>query len=141
MNGFGAEKCKDGVILLARLLLVILFLVFGWSKLTDYHGTVGYMQMTGAPVPALSAIVAIVIEVFVSLAVLLGILTRPLAVVMALYTIATALIGHHYWSLAGAERFEAEINFFKNVSIAGGFLLLYVTGAGRFSVDAKLKLG
>lgn len=141
MSSFGADKCKDEVILAARILLVILFLVFGWSKLTDYHGTVAYMQMTGAPAPGLSALVAIGVEVFVSLAVLLGILTRPLAVVMALYTIATALIGHHYWTLAGAERFEAEINFFKNVSIAGGFLLLYVTGAGRFSVDSRLKLG
>jgi putative oxidoreductase len=141
MGAFGADRGKDGVIVFARLLLVVLFLVFGWNKLTDYHGTVAYMQMTGAPAPALSALVAIGVEVFVSLALLLGILTRPLAVLMALYTIATALIGHRYWTMTGMAQFEAEINFFKNVSIAGGFLLLYVTGAGRFSVDSKLKLG
>jgi putative oxidoreductase len=43
MQSFGAERIKDEVILVARILLVMLFLVFGWSKLTNYSGTVGYM--------------------------------------------------------------------------------------------------
>jgi putative oxidoreductase len=139
MSSFGSESHKNGVILAARILLAILFLIFGWNKLTDYSGTMAYMQMTGDPVPPLSAVVAIIVELFGGLAILLGILTRPLAVLMAVYAIVTALIGHHYWTMTGMARFEAEINFFKNVSIAGGFLLLYVTGAGGYAVDAKMK--
>ena len=42
--------------------------------------------------------------------------------------------------MEGAERHANSINFYKNLSIAGGFLLLYVTGAGKYSVDAKLGL-
>ncbi|HEX3983941.1 MAG TPA: DoxX family protein [Acidisoma sp.] len=136
MSNFGADKLRDEVILVARILLVLLFLIFGWGKLTNFSGTVGYMAQTGMPVPALGAVIAIIVEFFVSIAVLLGVFTRPLALVMMIYTLATALIGHHYWTMTGAEQYENEINFFKNVSIMGGFLLLYVTGAGRYALDA-----
>lgn len=129
---------SDEVILLARLLLVVLFLKFGWSKLTDYSGTVGYMAQTGVPVPELSALVAIFMEVFVALAILLGIGTRPLAVLMAAYTLATGFLAHHYWTMTGAAQYENEINFYKNVSIVGGFLLLYAAGPGKYALDAKL---
>ena len=74
----------------------LLFLVSGWDKLTDYSGTVGYMAQTGAPLPPLSACVAIVVEVRASIAIILGSWTRPIAILMALYTLTTALIGHHY---------------------------------------------
>jgi putative oxidoreductase len=138
MTTFGAERVRDEILLVARILLVLLFLVFGWGKLTDYSGTVGYMAKTGAPLPSIAALVAIAVEVFVAIAVVLGAWTRPLAVLLALYTLATALIGHHFWTMEGAARYGNAINFYKNISIVGGFLLLYITGAGRYSVDAKL---
>jgi putative oxidoreductase len=136
MSPSGAERARDEIILAARVLLVVLFLVFGWGKLTDYSGTVSYMAQTGAPLPAISAAVAIVVEVFVALAVALGAWARPLALLLALYTLATAFIGHPFWTMQGAAQFDGEINFYKNISIIGGFLLLYVTGAGKYSVDA-----
>ncbi|MBU6426375.1 MAG: DoxX family protein, partial [Rhodospirillales bacterium] len=105
---------------------------------TDYSGTVGYMAQTGVPVPELSALVAIFMEVFVALAILLGIGTRPLAVLMAVYTLATGFLAHHYWTMTGAAQYENEINFYKNVSIVGGFLLLYAAGPGKYTLDAKL---
>jgi putative oxidoreductase len=97
-------------------------------------GTVGYMAHSGLPLPWAAAILAIVIEFFVSTALVVGVYTRPLALVMAVYTLATAFIGHPYWTMTGMVQFEAEINFFKNVSIVGGFLLLYVTGPGRYAL-------
>lgn len=139
MNDFGSEKIRDEVIIVARILLVMLFLVFGWAKLTDYSGTVHYMAQAGAPLPPVAALVAIAVELIVSIAIVLGIWTRPLAVVLALYTLATALIAHHFWNMTGAARYANEINFYKNISIMGGFFLLYVTGAGKYSVDAKLS--
>lgn len=56
------EQRKDELILIARVLLMILFVIFGWSKLTGFSGTVGYMATEGAPFPTLSAIIAIVME-------------------------------------------------------------------------------
>ena len=67
------------------------------------------------------------------------VLTRPLALLLMLYTLATAIIGHHYWTMTGMNQFEAMINFYKNVSIMGGLLLLYVTGPGKYSIDARLN--
>ncbi len=139
MDGFGSEKITDEVLLLARILLAVLFLKFGWSKLVDYSGTVAYISQVGAPVPPLAAVVAIVMEFFGSIAIILGVFTRPLAILFALYAFATALIGHNYWTMTGAAAAANMINFYKNISIIGGFLLLYVTGAGRYSIDAKLR--
>ena len=138
MTTFGSERVRDEVLLVARILLIVLFLVFGWSKLTGYAGTVGYMTQVGAPMPSIAALVAIVVEVFVALAVALGAWTRPLALLLALYTLGTGLIGHPFWTMEGADRYANAINFYKNISIIGGFLLLYVTGAGSYSVDARL---
>jgi putative oxidoreductase len=138
MTTFGSERVRDEVLLVARILLIVLFLVFGWSKLTGYAGTVGYMTQVGAPMPSVAALVAIVVEVFVALAVALGVWTRPLALLLALYTLGTGLIGHPFWTMEGAERYANATNFYKNISIIGGFLLLYVTGAGSYSVDARL---
>lgn len=137
MTEYGSGRARDGVLLLARVLLVVLFLVFGWSKLTGYAGAVAYMAQAGLPMPQAAAAAAIVIEFFVALAVLIGFWTRPLALVLAAYTLAAAFVGHHYWTMSGADRFANMINFYKNVSIVGGFLLLYVAGPGKYSVDAR----
>jgi putative oxidoreductase len=131
------ENRKDELILIARILLMVLFLIIGWSKLTAYSGTVAYMAKEGAPIPALSAAVAIVMEFFAGISIVVGFYTRPLALIFALYTLGTALIGHPFWTMADGERMANMINFYKNVSIMGGLLLLCVTGAGRYSVDRR----
>ena len=131
------DKASNEVILLARILLVVLFVLFGWSKLTDFPGTVGYMASQGLPVPTLAAAVVVLMEFFVGLAIVLGFCTRPLALLLALYTLGTALIGHHYWTMEGADRMANMINFYKNISIIGGLLLLCVTGPGKYSIDRR----
>ena len=131
------EQRKDELILVARILLMILFVIFGWSKLTGFSGTVGYMAAEGAPLPTVSAIIAIVMEFFVGIAIVIGFYTRPLALLFALYTLGTALIGHHFWTMTGAEQMANMINFYKNISIMGGLLLLCVTGAGKYSIDRR----
>ena len=131
------DKVSNEVILLARILLVVLFVLFGWSKLTDFPGTVGYMASQGLPVPTLAAAVVVLMEFFVGLAIVLGFCTRALALLLALYTLGTALIGHHYWTMEGADRMANMINFYKNISIIGGLLLLCVTGPGKYSIDRR----
>ncbi len=131
------ERNRDALILIARVLLMVLFLIFGWTKLTNFGGTVGYMASSGAPAPELSAIIAVVMEFFVAIALILGVFTRPLALLFVLYTLGTVLIGHHYWTMEGADRMMNMINFYKNISIMGGLLLLAVTGPGRFAVLKK----
>jgi putative oxidoreductase len=138
---FGADSAKASLLLVARILMMLLFVIFGWEKLTEFQGTVGYFGKIGVPMPAFATLIAVVMEFFVGLALILGVLTRPLAIVLAVYTLGTALLGHHFWTMSGMDRVGAEINFFKNISIIAGLLLLYLTGAGKYSVDAKIKLG
>jgi putative oxidoreductase len=137
---FGADRVRDSALLLGRVLISALFLIFGWDKLTDFGVTVGHFADNGVPHPGLATIVAIIMEFFVGILIVLGVLTRPLALLLASYTLATALIGHPYWTMTGAGQLDAEINFYKNISIIGGLILLYVTGAGRYAVDAKFSL-
>ncbi|PLZ04159.1 hypothetical protein CY652_00270 [Burkholderia sp. WAC0059] len=134
-NLFGQRN--DGVLLVARVLLVVLFILFGWQKLTGFHATVGYMTSVGAPAPALSAVVAVVMELFVGILIAVGFYTRPLALLLGLYAIGTAVIGHHFWNETGMAQYGDMINFYKNISILGGLLALAVTGPGRFSIDRQ----
>lgn len=129
------EQTQNGIILLARVLLALLFILFGWPKLSHFTGTIAYMGYVGAPVPTLAAIIAVAMECFGGIALALGLFTRPLALLFFVYTLGTALIGHHYWTMSGPARLMAEIGFYKNFSIMGGFLLLFVTGAGAYSLD------
>jgi len=126
MQAATMDRRKDGVILLARILLMILFIPAGWGKMIDFGGTVGMMTHIGLPLPLL-----------VGLAILIGLYTGPLAALEAIYTLATGFIGHHYWTMAGPERMANMINFYKNVAICGGLLLLWVTGAGKYSLDER----
>jgi putative oxidoreductase len=135
MNGI-----NDDLILAARLLLATLFLIFGWRKLRDYSGTVSQMVQLGVPTPVLASIVAIFMELPVAFAVAVGVFTRPLAVLMALYALGTALIGHRYWMVKGAGYVDSLDGFYKDLSIMGGFLLLSITGAGKYSIDALLGI-
>jgi putative oxidoreductase len=126
---------RDELILLARLLLVALFVVFGWGKLTNLSGTIGYMGSVGVPLPMIAAIVALVMELFVGILIAVGFYTRQLALLLALYTLGTALIGHRFWTMHDGARIANMINFYKNMSIIGGLLLLSLSGPGRYSLD------
>jgi putative oxidoreductase len=128
------------LILAARLLLATLFLIFGWRKLRDYSGTVSQMVQLGVPTPVLATVVAIVMELPVAFAIAVGAFTRPAAVLMAFYSLGTALIGHRYWTVKDAGYVDSLDGFYKDLSIMGGFLLLFIAGAGKYSIDALLGI-
>ncbi len=128
---------RDEVFLVARILLVILFVFAGYSKLAGFHDTVAEMIALGLPIPTIAAVVAVILEFFVGIAILLGFYTRPLALLLAVYTLATGFIGHHYWTMTGPAHVANMINFYKNVSIVGGFLLLSLAGPGKYSLDRR----
>ena len=127
---------NDAIIVAARLLLATLFLIFGWRKLRDYSGTVRQIAQLGGPMPRLAAAIAIFMELPVAFSVAVGVFARSSALLLVLYTLGTALIGHRYWTMTGAGQVDSMDGFYKNLSIMGGFLLLFITGAGKYSIDA-----
>lgn len=128
---------RDLFLLLARVLLMVLFVVSGWAKLTGFDGTVAYMTSLGAPAPMVAAAVAVVMEFIVGILMILGFYTRPLALLFVLFVLGTALIGHPFWNMVDPERAANMTQFLKNLSICGGLLALAASGPGRFSIDGR----
>ncbi|MFI7857451.1 DoxX family protein [Pseudomonas promysalinigenes] len=128
---------RDLFLLLARVLLMVLFVVSGWAKLTGFDGTVAYMTSLGAPAPMVAAAVAVVMEFIVGILLMLGFYTRPLALLFVLFVLGTALIGHPFWNMVDPERAANMTQFLKNLSICGGLLALAASGPGRFSIDGR----
>jgi putative oxidoreductase len=110
---------NNELILAARILLATLFLIFGWRKLNDFTGTVSQVAQLGVPTPVLAAAVATFMELPVAFAVAVGAFTRLSAVLMFFYTLGTALIGHRYWTMTGADYVDGMDSFYKNISIYG----------------------
>ena len=127
---------NDELTLAARLLLATLFLIFGWRKVRDYSGTVSQMVDVGFALPALATAASIFMELPVAFMVAIGAFTRPAAGLMALYALGTALIGHRYWTVKDKSYVDSLEGFYKDLGLMGGFLLLCVTGAGKYSIDA-----
>ncbi|MBN3812629.1 DoxX family protein [Paraburkholderia sp. Ac-20347] len=124
------------IIFIARILLAILFLWGGAMKLLGYAGFIGYLHSRGVPYVQVAAPVVIAVELLGSLALIFGVRMRAIAFLLAVYAIVTAVLGHDFWNVTNAaQQQEAAVHFWKNVAIAGGFLLLTVTGAGRASID------
>jgi putative oxidoreductase len=130
-RGFG----EDAGLLIGRVMLAVLYLPFGLEKAANWGNTVTMMRSLHAPAPFLATIIAVFCETFIPLLIIIGFQTRLLSVVMILYTAGATFLAHRFWQVPSAEFMEAEINFFKNIAIMGGFLLLAVSGPGRFSID------
>jgi putative oxidoreductase len=141
MTSTSARNQSDGLVLLARVLLSLLFIIFGWQKLVGFSGAVAYMTSMGLPAAALAAAIAVFAELGFGIAIAAGFLTRPVAILTALYTLATAFIAHRYWMMTGMDHYTNMVNFYKNVSIVGGALFLFTTGPGKYSLDAVMRRG
>ena len=116
--------------LVGRILMTLLFFVAGYNKLMNVTGTAGYFGKLGLPMPDLLVWIVIAIELGGALLILIGWKTRWVAWVMAIFTVAAAVIGHKFW----IDPSQAT-QFLKNLAIAGGFIMLAYAGPGRLSVD------
>lgn len=131
-------KLQSVLSLAGRLLLALVFIPAGLSKISGFAGTVGYISSVGMPLPSVSAVVAILVEVGCGIALLLGFQTRIAALVLAVFTLVASFFFHNFWTLPEAQQMMQQLMFFKNIGIVGGLLTLAAWGAGALSVDAKL---
>jgi putative oxidoreductase len=127
----------DFVTLLGRILLAAIFIPAGYGHLTQSSGFAGYLNGHGVPASSVVAVIAACVEFFGSLAILLGLATRYVAPLMALFALIAALVGHRYWNATGADYANQYNHFFKDLAIVGGFLVLYAAGPGRWSIDRR----
>ena len=138
-DGFATSNA-DVLILLARILLAWVFVGVAYGAMTNLAGSVGYFTSLKLPAPALFAYTALVLEVVISVALILGLGTRYAAILIFAFVVIATAIGHRYWEYpAGAPQIGQYNNFLKNISILGGALAIFVTGAGRYSLDRRLR--
>ena len=118
--------------ILGRILLSAIFLINGIGKIFNYEGTIQYME--NFDVPGYLIIPAITVEILFPILLILGYYTKFSALVLSLFTLALAVIFHTDFS----NQMQL-MSFLKNIAIAGGFLIIFVYGPGKYSIDHKLK--
>src|SRR2546422_7574007 len=116
--------------LTGRSLLVLLFLISGFGKIGAYAGTASYMASLGVPEAMLPIVIAT--EILGALAIIIGWQTRAAALLLGGFTLLAGVIFHSNFT----DQMQM-VMFLKNVSIAGGFLLLVANGAGALSLDRR----
>jgi len=114
----------------ARVLMALLFILSGVGKIDNPEAIRGYME--AMHLPAVLLWPTVVFEIGSGLLLVMGFKSRIVAWLLAGYCIVTAMIFHTQFS----DQVQMAM-FFKNVTMAGGFLLLAAVGAGGLSVDAR----
>ena len=115
---------------IGRFFLAFMFFISGLNKISQYEGTQGYMEAMGVPGVLLPLV--ILTETLGGLAIIFGWKTKYVAIMLAGFSVLSAILFHTDFSNQ-----QEMINFMKNIAIAGGFLTLFVHGAGSFSLDNR----
>ena len=118
--------------LIGRIFISALFLLNGIFKISNYEGTIGWMESFG--MPGIFLVPAIILEIAGPILIIIGYKTKLAAGLLGLFCIATAFIFHNDF----ADQMQLT-SFLKNIALAGGFLILFVNGAKGISLDNKFK--
>lgn len=116
-----------------RIALGAIFVISALGKLTNWHGTVGYAGTKGISEALLA--IATALELLGGLSVILGFKARWGALALLIFLVPVTLVFHNFWAVGPAEQQAQIVNFLKNVSIAGGVLIVLARGAGAYSID------
>lgn len=131
-----AAQWQDFLLLVGRVVLGWIFVFYGWGKLF----TIAQYSTTfpGRGLSPWMAYIAVPVEFFVGVALLLGFATRYSVLILLFFMLVASFSSHAYWSVPSAQRGNQSAHFWKNISMMGGLVLLFITGPGRFSLDSLL---
>lgn len=123
--------------LVGRILMAAIFVSSGIEKIGAFAGTAAYIASKGLPLPEAGVVIAIVVEIGAGIALILGFKARWAALALAIFTVATAVLFHNFWTMPADKQFVDTIMFWKNLAITGGLLFVFAFGAGGWSLDAR----
>ena len=132
-----ATAWQDFLLLVGRVMIGWVFVKYGWGQLLDIPAFAA--TFPGRGLPPFLAYIAAPVDFFGGMALVLGLGTRYAALVMLVFTIVAAFSSHAFWAVPPAQAGNQQAHFWKNVTLMGGNLLLFSTGAGRFSLDRMLS--
>lgn len=125
--------------LIGRVLLALLFIPAGYSKIGGFAGTASYIASKGVPFPELAAAAAVGVELGLGLLLLVGWQTRWAALGIAFFTVVITFIFHNFWAVPAEMVMSQQQSFFKNIAVVGGLLTVAAWGAGAWSVDGNRR--
>ena len=132
-----SDSLKAPLVVVGRVLLALMFIMAGFSKLGNISGTAGYIASGGLPLASVLAVVVGLLELLGGIAIAIGFQARWAALALGLFTIAASLLFHKFWAVAPEQAFVQQLMFMKNLSVAGGLFIVAALGAGPVSVDAR----
>ena len=132
-----SDTFKTPLVVVGRVLLALMFILAGFSKLADIGGTAGYIASGGLPFATALAVIVGLLELFGGIAIAIGFQARWAALALGLFTVAASLLFHKFWAVPAEQAFVQQLMFMKNLSVAGGLFIVAALGAGPASVDAR----
>jgi len=131
---------ENACLLSGRALLGLYFILPGIGKIADFAGTSAYMEQHHVPMIPVLLVLTIVIQLGAGGALIVGFKGNWSAFILAGLTLVISIFMHNFWEMAeGMERTHETQNFFKNMGIMAGLLMVTALGTGRFSLDQRLK--
>ena len=134
-----SPRSDDWILLAGRVALGAIFVKSGLQKLMTLSAFAASLANRGVPQSSMWAVIGATVEFVGGILIVSGLRTREASLLMILFVVVATGISHRYWEFADAARRAQESQFFKNLSIIGGFLLLFVTGPGRYGLDTYLR--
>jgi len=125
----------DWAALVGRILLALIFIMSGFNKISGFEGLAGSIASKGLPMPQALAAATILVELGGGMLLVVGWKARWAALAIAGFCVLSAFIFHNYWTFPPEQRMNQFNNFWKNIAIAGGMLMVLAFGPGRYAVD------
>ena len=132
-----SANVADAAALIARILLAVIFIKSGWGKIGGFDQTAAMMASKGLPMAQVLLVVTIAIEFGAGILLVIGYQARWAALAFALWLVPVTLVFHKFWDIPADQVQNQSINFFKNVAILGGMLMVFAFGPGRYSLDRR----
>ena len=125
----------DWAALVGRILLATMFVTSGFDKVGGFEGTAGYIASKGLPMAQVLAALTILVELGGGILLVIGWKARWAGLALAVFCLLAAFLFHNFWAMPEAQRMAQSQSFWKNVTIAGGMLMVFAFGPGRMSID------
>lgn len=132
-----ATAWQDHLLLVGRVMIGWIFIQSGWRKLMDIPAFV--KTMPRRDLPDLLGYIAPPVEVIGGVAIVLGTATRYAALLILLFTIIATFSSHRWWNYPEAQQAGQHSHFWKNVTMMGGLVVLFVTAGGRWAFDTVMR--
>lgn len=123
------------IALMGRILLAAMFVLAGFDKIGGFEGTAGYIASVGLPLAEVLTVLTIAVEIGAGLALILGFQVRIAALLLAGFTLVASVLFHNYWAMPADQVFVQQLMFMKNISVAGGLLMIVALGGGKLGLS------